>query len=173
MHIVKSLNLNPSINTKWGPNDDGFNILEGRHLHRGNPESLKNGIWTGKDDPCFSTALTLIEHQLDIAYIDSNPKGPYGITDIPRDEAELFVTTQASMLLWSCIERHITLSQNWGSLLMRHLKKFFKDDITFKKWLRSEGNLLEYRSFYSSAKPGTKYSLEPEDPENHLIIFIK
>jgi hypothetical protein len=91
------------------------NVLEGINLLKGS-EQLKEPEWNGADDALFTSALQVVEETL-----EANEK-------FSSDLKPLFRLQMAYLLLWSSIERYVSLKYHLGDKVSAKVNMLAEED---------------------------------------------
>lgn len=137
--------------------DDGMiaNALLGRSPDQGHPLDWPD--WNGWRDPLFVEALELVEQRAASAHRQ-------------RDYKALFNRQMAYMLLWSAIERYLSLRYSLGVDVNQKIQRL-ADEPGFK------AALLQYvsgsREVRRATDPREKEKLDPTDPEGSALYYYR
>jgi hypothetical protein len=143
----------------WGTitvdNGVSANVLLGRSPEQGHPLDWPD--WDGWTDPLFKEALDLIERRAEAA---RKQKG----------YEALFTRQMAYMLLWSAIERYLSLRYSLGEDVNKKIGKLaeepgFKDALV----LHVSGS----REVRRATDPREKEKLDPTDPEASVQYYYR
>ena len=134
------------------------NILVGRRPKRGSALNL-DWAWDGWADPIFNEALDVVGEA-----IDEKPSDSLGSADIKL----LFRIQMAYLLLWSSIERYLTLRYGLGRNPGQRIVELGREG-AFEAGLARE--VKETRSVFRSDKPKKKYTLDPADPAKSVQYY--
>lgn len=123
------------------------NVLIGRSPEKGNPLDWPD--WDGWRDPLFVEALDLIEKQARIA-------------DKRRGYEALFLRQMAYMLLWSAIERYLSLRYSLGGSIHQKVGMLAADPHFAEALSR---HVTELRQIARSDNPGQHARLNVDKPK--------
>jgi Gamma-glutamyl cyclotransferase, AIG2-like len=141
-----------------GVNDNGVdaNVLLGRSPEKGHPLDWPD--WDGWEDPLFVKALPLIERRAKAVRRR-------------HDYEALFDRQMAYMLLWSAIERYLSLRYSLGEDVNQKIAKLAKED-GFKDALRR--HVSGSRDVRRASDPGkTAAKLDPSDPKASADYYYR
>ena len=132
------------------------NVLYGKSPKKGSTECEEE--WDGKSDPLFSVALDVIEKTL-----NENRQFEW-------DLQPMFRLEMAYLLLWSSIERYLSLRYHLGSEVSKKIANLaqesaFRDALT-KHVARED---LVFRA----DEPGCRYKLDPNDPKASVNYYYQ
>lgn len=138
------------------------NVLVGRSPSKGS-DHFEHAEWNGWSDPLFTDALDGVEETL----------GSPGLLVIDQDLKPLFRLQMAYLLLWSSIERYLSLRYHLGEKpneKVRHLA----GEAAFATGLHA--HIDEKRRgevVYRADRPGEKEVLDPESPEKAVRYYYQ
>ena len=129
------------------------NALLGKSPEQGRP--LEWPDWDGWEDPLFRDALEIVERRTASA------------RRLKGYEA-LFERQMAYMLLWSGIERYLSLRYSLGSDVNQKMRRLAQEP-GFKDALRR--HVIETREMRISTNPKGKETLDPNDPDRSVRYY--
>lgn len=133
------------------------NVLVGRSPQKGSdyPESE----WDGWEDPLFTVALEVVHETLDAeAQLDWPPKS-------------LFRLQMAYLLLWSAIERYVSLRYGLGGDVMKHVRHLAEEP-EFGESLKRHVH-GPHRPVYRADRPRSSEVCDPYRPERALDYYYQ
>lgn len=130
------------------------NVLVGRRPKQGRP--LHSPNWDGWRDPLFEEALDLVEQA-------RQARGN-------RNFRSLFKRQMAYMLLWSAIERYLTLRYSLGENVVKKVKKLASEPAFAAALRRHVDTMNEVRR---SSDPTQAAKLDPNDPERSALYYYQ
>lgn len=168
----KIIELEPEKQYKWEEieiNDQKVNTLIGVKPRNGGLQLENTKNWDGEKDPLFVEALDVVEE-----IRKENQDG-----DIFRDWKSFFRLEMAYLLLWSSIERYISLRYGVGkNIKIWKKRKKLSEEKAFQKGLKEivGGNLADSDSqrretIYRSDDPCESYKLDSEKPYNSIEYY--
>lgn len=132
------------------------NVLIGRSPEKGHPLDWPD--WDGWRDPLFVEALDLVERRA------AEARKQHGY------EA-LFNRQMAYMLLWSAIERYLSLRYSLGGEVISKIKKLAEEPGVKTALMRHVG---ESRAVRRATHPGkAAANLNPADPEKSVMYYYQ
>lgn len=131
------------------------NVLYGTKPSSGNP--IDSAGWDGWEDPLFTEALSVVKE----TWRTSGRESGY---------ARLFYLQMAYMLLWSAIERYLTLRYSLGERIMKKTK-LLGEDVGFADALKRVVPASEGRSVTRSSDPDEGSQLDPDDPKKSALFY--
>jgi hypothetical protein len=152
--------LEPGNHYRWDESKaDGLtvNVLLGRTPKKGS-EPLEQEEWNGWEDPLFTSALDVVQETLDAQK-----------TPAP-DAKPLFRLQMAYLLLWSSIERYVSLRYHLGNDVMKKINHL-ADEPAFASGLMKY--VTETRQLYRADQPDQRVVLKPECPEKSLLYYYQ
>lgn len=152
--------LEPDRHYRWGEaRADGIlvNLLIGKSPRKGSV-TFEGTKWDGWDDPLLTSALDVVEETL-----KSQQKFEW-------DLKPLFRLQMAYLLLWSAIERYVSLRYHFGDKVTEKVNHL-ADEPAFATGLR--GNVKSKREVYRADRPDEKVVLDPERPEKALSYYYQ
>ena len=140
---------------KAGDEQDEVNILAGKRPQRGSvlPDDQ---YFIGKDDPLFKEAFELIHETIE------NSHDSY---------KEFFKLQMSYLLLWTIIERYVTIRYDLGRRTILDKIKSLEDDDHFLTELRS--NVSRKDTIYNTKDPKKKETLDPQAPEKCIKYYYQ
>lgn len=133
------------------------NVLVGRSPQKGS-SPCETGVWDGWDDPLFVEALALAEEASSLPpYFDMNFQ-------------TLFRLQMAYLLLWSSIERYVSLRYNLGDQVIDKLRQLAGEEAISKGL---EEHVENSRDVYRATDPGDKASLKRKDPVKSILYYYQ
>ncbi|MBV9868551.1 MAG: hypothetical protein JO316_24620 [Abitibacteriaceae bacterium] len=154
------VDIEPDKHYRWDvaiSNGVQVNVLFGRSPRKGSIEC--EGQWDGKSDPLFTSALEVVEETLQSnAEFDWNLKPLFGLQ-------------MAYLLLWSSIERYVSLRYHLGSRVT-HKVDLLAQEPSFAEALHT--NVTRNRELVRADKPQEgKLKLDPNNPESSLKYYYQ
>jgi hypothetical protein len=131
------------------------NVLVGRSPKKGSVEAEKE--WDGRNDPLFTSALEVIEETLEDSRFDWDLK-------------PLFRLQMAYLLLWSSIERYVSLRYHLGDRVTEKVNAL-ADEMVFVSALREK--VQRERTLFRADRPGQKVVLDPNRPRKSLEYYYQ
>ena len=144
------------------------NVLAGLNPPRGgqplqNAQGVDLQEWNGqRDDPLFNEALEVIEDTLE-QY--GNPE--YG------DLKSFFQLQMAYLLLWSVIERYISLRYGFTGKIWKRREKFAKNEKAFETGLREVAESRDGHKLYRADDPEITLHLDRDDPVESIHYYYQ
>jgi hypothetical protein len=151
--------MEPDKHYRWHKTEvDGTsaNVLIGRNPQKGSVP-CEDAEWNGWHDPLFTAALEVVEETLESQNFDWDLK-------------PLFRLQMAYLLLWSSIERYVSLRYHLGDQVMDKIKHLAYEP-AFSEGLRLR--VQQKREVYRADRPEDKELLEPESPEKSLRYYYQ
>lgn len=133
------------------------NVLVGRSPNKGSIQ-CEDTQWNGWDDPLFTAALDVVDEMLKSQNIDQ---------DLMK---HLFRLQMAYLLLWSSIERYVSLRYHLGDRVTEKVSQIAHES-AFAESLRKHVN--ECREVYRTDRPGDKEVLDPRSPEKAVRYYYQ
>jgi hypothetical protein len=133
------------------------NVLFGKSPRRGS-DALGKSDWDGKKDPLFTSALEVVQ---EVANQNSQ---------FEWDLKPLFRLQLAYLLLWSAIERYVSLRYHLGSDVYAKVKKLAKEE-AFVLSLREQ--VSGRRVLYRADEPGEREVLDASNPDKSLGYYYQ
>ena len=113
--------------------------------------------WNGWNDPLFTAALDVVEETL-----TSN--------DFQWDLKPLFRLQMAYLLLWSSIERYVSLRYHLGDKVMEKVSQLACEPAFAAGLLQ---HVKEHREVYRADRPDQREVLDPQSPEKALAYYYQ
>lgn len=157
-HRISS--LEPDKHYNWGTAQSGettVNVLFGRSPAKGSVP-CETEEWNGWEDPLFCAALEVVEETLNYA------------KQFEWDLKPLFRLQMAYLLLWSGIERYLSLRYHLGDNVMEKVRRLAHEP-AFTTALKQY--VSEPRNVYRADRPGGKEVLDPAEPEESLRYYYQ
>ncbi len=153
--------IEPDKHYRWGVTSVqaiDVNVLFGRSPRKGSV-FCEDAEWDGRSDPLFTAALEVIDEALQANAI------------FEWDLKPLFKLQMAYLLLWSAIERYVSLRYDLGD--DRATAKVFAmaSEAAFNKALQR--HVTEKRFVVRSHKPDEKVFLDPGNPKKSLDYYYQ
>ena len=153
------VDIEPDKHYRWDvafSNGIQVNILMGKSPREGSIEC--EGEWDGKNDLLFTSALEVVEETLQAnSKFDWNSKPLFGLQ-------------MAYLLLWSSIERYVSLKYHLGDRVM-HKVNFLAQEPAFAEALQE--NVKNNREVSRADKPKEKLVLNPNNPKDSLAYYYQ
>jgi hypothetical protein len=152
--------LEPGNHYRWDQveaNGRQVNALLGRSPKKGSVP-FEDEEWDGWSDPLFTSALDVVEETL-----QDNKRFEW-------DLKPLFKLQMAYLLLWSAIERYVSLRYHLGDKVIEKVNKLSRE-ASFREGLRS--HVTDKRELYRADRPGEKVVLDSESPEKALEYYYQ
>jgi hypothetical protein len=154
--------IEPDREYRWDEVNTGevlANVLWGRAPEKG-AVTLDANEWSGEDDPLFTTALDIVAETL-----RDNSKFEW-------DLRPLFRLEMAYLLLWSSIERYVSLRYHLGDDVWQKVKNL-ADEAAFGTGLRTHVPDTASRFIFRADKPEEKVRLDPQNPKHSLEYYYQ
>ena len=154
------VDIEPKYQYRWdtikiGENFGEANILAGKQPQRGSVDS-DEAFFNGRQDPLFNEGFELIEETI------SNYD----------DGFKAFLKLQTSyLLLWSIIERYVTIRYNIGSTKINLKIMFLSQDEYFCSQLKSTVNRTD--KIFSAHEPDDKINLDTKNPKSCINYYYQ
>lgn len=132
------------------------NVLVGRSPRKGSVP-CEDDEWNGWNDPLFTAALDVVEETL-----TSN--------DFQWDLKPLFRLQMAYLLLWSSIERYVSLRYHLGDKVMEKVSQLACEPAFVAGLLQ---HVKERRKVYRADRPDQRVILDPQFPEKALAYYYQ
>lgn len=132
------------------------NVLVGRSPRKGSVP-CEEGEWNGWTDPLFTAALDVVEETLKSQDFDWNLK-------------PLFRLQMAYLLLWSSIERYVSLRYHLGDKVTEKVGQLAHES-AFAQSLRQ--CVKSRREVYRADRPGEKEVLDPQSPDKAVRYYYQ
>lgn len=133
------------------------NVLLGRSPTKGSVES-EQAEWDGRSDPLFTSALAVIEETLGSS------------SGFEWDLKPLFRLQMAYLLLWSSIERYVSLRYHLGDKVTEKVNSL-AEEAAFAHALQE--NVKNGRTIFRADRPGEKIVLDPSNPRKSLGYYYQ
>lgn len=135
------------------------NTLVGHNVYLGGSERFTGREWRSRDDPLFKEALEAIE-----------PVAKQPLSGNNEDYGEFFHKYMAYLLLWSSIERYVSLRYRMDGRDLTKRVERLAEEPSFKTALKEE--VSEGSKIYRADRPG-RYALrlDPADPEGSVRYY--
>jgi hypothetical protein len=131
-------------------------VLVGRSPKKGSVEAEQE--WDGRTDPLFTSALEVIEETL------------VSSSDFEWDLKPLFRLQMAYLLLWSSIERYVSLRYHLGDNVTEKVNAL-ADEVAFARALQD--NVQTSRTVFRADRPGDKVVLDSSKPRKSLEYYYQ
>jgi len=112
--------------------------------------------WDGWEDPLFNEALEVVE--------DESKQG------CEWDLKYMFKLQMAYLLLWSSIERYVSLCYHFGDKATMKIQQLAREKIFA---LSLKEIVKKKRYLYRADKPGEKLTLDPKDPKKSVPYYYQ
>lgn len=132
------------------------NVLVGRSPRKGSVP-CEDVEWNGWNDPLFTAALDVVEETLKSQNFDWDLK-------------PLFRLQMAYLLLWSSIERYVSLRYHLGDKVTEKVSQLARESAFASSLLL---HVKERREVYRADRPDQKEVLDPQSPEKALKYFYQ
>lgn len=132
-------------------------VLFGKNPRKGS-SPFEQQDWDGKKDPLFTSALEVV-HEI----MESN-------TQFEWDLKPLFRLQMAYLLLWSSIERYVSLRYHLGDKVTAKVNHMAEEE-AFVLGLQEQ--VLEGRRIYRADRPNEKVQLDPSKPKESLLYYYQ
>lgn len=152
--------IEPDKHYRWGvarAQNANINVLFGRNPTKGSLP-CEDVEWDGRNDPLFTAALDVVEETL-----QAN-------TVFKWDLKPLFRLQMAYLLLWSAIERYVSLRYHLGDKVMEKVNAL-AGEAAFAEALQHL--VTEKRSVFRADQPDKKAKLDPADPRKSLEYYYQ
>jgi hypothetical protein len=133
------------------------NVLFGRKPGRGSVP-FEEQEWDARKDPLFTSALEVVRETL-----EQNKELEWNLKP-------LFRLQMAYLLLWSAIERYVSLRYHLGEKVSEKVKHLAEEK-PFKESLKIF--VKEKRDVFKAAEPEDKITLDPSNPNNSLNYYYQ
>jgi hypothetical protein len=133
------------------------NVLFGKSPRRGS-DALGQSDWDGKRDPLFTSALEVVQE-----VANQNVEFEWNLKP-------LFRLQMAYLLLWSAIERYVSLRYHLGGDVYSKVKRLAKEE-AFIVSLREQAP--GRRVLYRTDKPGEREVLDVSNPDKSLGYYYQ
>lgn len=151
--------MEPDKQYRWDKaqaNGNPSNVLVGRYPKKGSV-SCEDDEWNGWNDPLFTAALEVVGETL-------------ASQEFNWDMKPIFRLQMAYLLLWSSIERYVSLRYHLGRNVMQKVGKL-ADEPAF-----AEGLLLHVkksREVYRADRPSERVTLDPRSPSEAVDYYYQ
>lgn len=132
------------------------NVLVGRSPEKGSVPS-EDAEWNAWKDPLFTAALDVVEEILQSQKFD-------------WDLRPLFRLQMAYLLLWSSIERYVSLRYHLGDKVTEKVGQLARE-AAFGEGLRH--HVKKKSQVYRADRPGEREVLDPESPEKAVLYYYQ
>jgi len=153
------IDIEPDKHYRWDvsiSNGIQVNVLFGKSPQNGSIEY--DGQWDGRNDPLFTSALEVVEETL-----QANSEFSWNLKP-------LFCLQMAYLLLWSSIERYVSLKYHLGSRVT-HKVDFLAQESAFAEALQQA--VKNKREVFRADKPQEKFVLDPNNPKESLDYYYQ
>ena len=140
------------------------NVLVGCHACRGSERYKDANDWNGWNDPLFTDALNVVQEILD------NHKMLDASVNIEQDLTELFRLQMAYLLLWSSIERYVSLRYHLGERVVRKVDQLAAEE-AFAYSLQH--HVTAIRTIYRADRPEDNVVLDPNSPKKAVKYYYQ
>jgi len=153
------IDIEPDDHYRWAVVDSNgvaVNVLLGKSPTKGSIKCEEQ--WDGKNDPLFTSALEVVEETLQAnAEFDWNLKPLFGLQ-------------MAYLLLWSSIERYVSLKYHLGNKVTYKVR-FLAQEPAFAKALQQ--TVKNKREVFRADNPQEKLVLDPNNPKGSLDYYYQ
>lgn len=160
--------MEPKQHYRWfeAQTDDGtlVNALVGRSPKKGSV-SCEEVKWNGWSDPLFAAALDVVEETL-----KETPKKPPLKRDSDWDFKPFFRLQMAYLLLWSSIERYVSLRYHLGDDVVNKINNLSQEPAFASGLLQ---HVKRRHEVYRSDKPSKKEILDPDLPNKAVGYYYQ
>jgi hypothetical protein len=132
------------------------NVLVGRSPKKGSVP-CEDAEWSGWADPLFNEALDVVEETLNSRDMDENLRS-------------VFKLQMAYLLLWSSIERYVSLRYHLGANATDKIKKLAKES-AFAENLRRYSTGPRY--IFRTDRPADRETLDPDSPGKAVDYYYQ
>ena len=156
----KIAEIEPDKHYRWGVasvQGTDVNVLFGRSPKKGSV-FCEDAEWDGRNDPLFTAALEVIEEALQANAV------------FEWDLKPLFRLQMAYLLLWSAIERYVSLRYHLGDKVMDKINAL-AGEAAFAEALQRF--VTEDRAVFRADQPDKKVSLDPGNPKKSLEYYYQ
>jgi hypothetical protein len=133
------------------------NVLVGRYRNKGSVP-FEGSEWRGREDPLFKEAVDVVEETLRSS------------CEFRCDLKPLFRLQMAYLLLWSSIERYLSLRYHLGNKVVEKVN-YLAEEAAFARALQQ--NVQNRRPLYRADSPGQKRVLDPSNPRKSLDYYYQ
>jgi hypothetical protein len=151
--------MEPDKHYRWDEASvDGIssNVLFGRSPRKGSVP-CETAEWNGWDDPLFKAGLDVVEETL-------------VSDDFEWDLKPLFRLQMAYLLLWSAIERYVSLRYHLGDKVSEKVRQLAQEQ-AFADGLLNHN--VEKREVYRADQPSERLVLDPQSPTKALNYYYQ
>jgi len=151
--------MEPDKHYRWDTRQvDGkpANVLVGRSPRKGSVP-CEEAEWNGWNDPLFTAALDVVEETIKSQHFDWDLK-------------PLFRLQMAYLLLWTSIERYVSLRYHLGNKVTEKVGQLAHES-AFIRNLRQR--VKSRRKVHRADRPGDKEVLDPESPEKAVRYYYQ
>lgn len=151
--------MEPDKHYRWDiHNVDGktVNVLVGQSPRKGS-EMFEENDWNGWDDPLFTAALDVVEETLMSEVFHWNLKS-------------LFRLQMAYLLLWSSIERYVSLRYHLGDKVSEKVKQLASEPAFSENLQR---HVKSTREVYRADRPKKREVIDPNSPEKSINYYYQ
>lgn len=151
--------MEPDKHYRWHEgqvNDKPANVLVGRSPQKGSVP-CEEDEWSGWNDPLFTAALDVVEETLKSQ-------------DFNWDLKPLFRLQMAYLLLWSSIERYVSLRYHLGDKVTKKVDQLAHES-AFAESLRRY--VKDCREVYRADRPDQKAVLDPKSPDKAVHYYYQ
>jgi hypothetical protein len=151
--------MEPDLHYRWHVMDERqvkANVLVGRSPRKGS-KPFEGEEWNGWEDPLFTAALEVVEETLANDDFDWNLK-------------PLFRLQMAYLLLWSSIERYVSLRYHLGDKVAQKVLELAQEPAFAAALPRY---VHERREVFRADRPSEKYVLDPYHPSKTLHYYYQ
>lgn len=151
--------LEPDKHYRWDESQvDGkpVNVLVGRSPTKGSGP-CEEADWNGWTDPLFTAALDVVEETLNSQ-------------DFAWDLKPLFRLQMAYLLLWSAIERYVSLRYHLGDSVTEKVAQL-ANELAFAQGLQR--HIKSPREVYRADRPDKKEVLDPHSPDKAVRYYYQ
>lgn len=138
------------------------NILYGRPPKKDSIR-FEGTEWDGSKDPLFTAALDVVKETL-----EANAQIVPG--SLENDLKPLFRLQAAYLLLWSVIERYVSLRYHLGDKVMGKIQRIAEEDVFIESLKQI---VKEQRSILRADEPGKEVTLNPANPKNSILYYYQ
>jgi hypothetical protein len=157
------IEIEPEKHYRWGTvpikgnKQNEANILIGRSPNRGSVQS-EDKYFKGRRDPLFNEAFELIEQIIDDKKY------------FTQDYKDFFKLQMAYLLLWTIIEKYVSLRYHLGDRVNDKIHQL-KTDQYFCSQLKI--NIKYKRNVFRADRPSDKETLDPEKPNKCIDYYYQ
>jgi hypothetical protein len=154
------IEIKPDKHYRWDKSlaqDVSVNVLFGRSPQKGSIE-VEDASWDGENDPLFTSALEVIKETLETG------------SEFQWDLKPLFRLQMAYLLLWSSIERYVSLRYHLGDEVTKKINNLANEP-AFIQALKD--NVSNSRSIFRADRPEDKVTLDPMNSKGSLEYYYQ